>query len=154
MMVLFLRKEILLVVFVFSSVYSYAGIKNTRLSPGTGSIHFSSVTNEYDSSITVARRSIKICSCQVLDLQSNNHRHRNIALFAEKTNGRSISFDMSRINKIMEKEKKHMQSFFYDKLTVVNVFTESTDCRSLFSKLKTKNRSLVMYDILNVDTRR
>jgi hypothetical protein len=153
-MVLLLLKRFLLVVFIFSSLHSFAGIKNRALREMPAHVYFLSVSNEHDSSVNIPKSSIKICSCQVLDLQSTNHRHRNIALFAEKTNGRSLSFDMGRINKIMEKEKKHMQSFFYDKLTVVNVFTESTDCRSLFSKLKTKNKSLVLYDILNADTRR
>jgi hypothetical protein len=116
--------------------------------------HFISGFNLDDTTVNVSRHSIKICSCQVLDLQSTNHRHRNIALFAEKSNGRSLSYDMNRINRVMEKEKKHMQSFFYDKLVVLNSFTEHTDCRSLYIKLKSKNRYLILYDILDADIRR
>jgi hypothetical protein len=107
-----------------------------------------------DSSYISARRSGKICSCQVLELQSTNHRHRNFAVLAEKTNGKSVFSDIMKVNRILEKEKKHIQFLFYDKLTVVNAVTEATDCRSLYSKLKFKNRSLMLYDILDADTRR
>ncbi len=147
---LFLRQVILPLVFIFFC----SGLLAEKAGNGVPGIYFFSLGNKYDTTVGISKYSIKICSCQVLELQSTNHRHRNIALFAEKSNGRSLLADMGRMNRVIEKEKKHMQSFFYDKLTVVNVFTEATDCRSLYARLKNKNRSLVLYDILNADTRR
>jgi hypothetical protein len=117
--------------------------------------HYFSSSKKYDTAAGVYfKPALKICACQVLEVQSTNHHHRNFALFAEKSNGRNLVADMSRISRVMTKEKKHMQAFFYDKLKVVNTFTQATDCRSMYAKLKNSNKSLVMYDILNADTRR
>ena len=145
-----LQKRILFAALCLLSYQSFAGLSNLN-APGKPA---SGGTDHKDSLFSRAPITTSICSCQVLDLESTNHRHRNFALFAEKRNGRSMSADLSRINRIIEKEKKHMQFFFYDKLTVVRAFTEATDCRSLYSKLKTGNKSLIMYDILNADTRK
>jgi hypothetical protein len=109
---------------------------------------------EKDTNVEAPIQIMKICSCQILDLQSSNHRQRNIALLAERSKSRNLSYDINRITRVMGKEKKHMQSFFYDKLTVTNSFTERTDCRSLYLKLKRKNKYLILYDILDADARR
>jgi len=58
-----------------------------------------------------------------------------------------------RLDKI-EKEKKHLKLLFYDKLKVVNHIAQTTDCKSLYIKLKGADRSLVMYDILDADIKR
>lgn len=107
-----------------------------------------------DSVAAPVNKTGKICSCQILELQSTNHHHRNFAVLAEKTNGKSFFSDLNKMNRTLEREKKHIRYFFYDKLTVVNAVTEATDCRSLYSKLKFKNRSLMLYDILDADIRK
>jgi hypothetical protein len=107
-----------------------------------------------DTSVDAPLQILKICSCQILDLQSSNHRQRNIALLAERSKSRDLNYDLNRISRVIGKEKKHMQNFFYDKLVVTNSFTERTDCRSLYLKLKRKNKYLILYDILDADTRR
>jgi len=112
------------------------------------------LSNNYipDTVVVTRKETVKICSCQILDLQSTNHRQRNIVLLAERSNGKSLRDDLNRISRVMGREKRHMQSFFYDKLVVLNSFTERTDCRSLYLKLKRKNKYLVLYDILDADT--
>jgi|SRR5579871_1301146 len=146
--------------FLFSSLTLlslYSNVKSFASSKPAPFIKISLFKNgggKDDSAYVFTRRIGKICSCQVLELQSTNHRHRNFAVLAEKTNGRSVFTDIVKVNKILEKEKKHIQFLFYDKLTVVNAVTEATDCRSLYSKLKFKNRSLMLYDILDADVRR
>ena len=145
-----LHKKFLVAAFFLFSLQSFANTGNQ----GDPVKALSGGPEKKDSMSVRPVISTSLCSCQVLDLESTNHRHRNFALFAEKRYGRSMSADLNRINRIIEKEKKHMQVFFYDKLTVVHAFTEATDCRSLYSKLKSGNKSLVMYDILNADTRR
>lgn len=99
-------------------------------------------------------KSFKICSCQILDLKSNNYDHRHLAVFAEKTNNGDVSSDHSIARSAIEKEKKHLKEMFYDQLKVVNRVTESGDCQSLYSKLKAEDQTLVMYDILDADIRR
>ena len=96
----------------------------------------------------------KICSCQILNLHSANYQHNNVAVFAEKTNHGHISSDFGIAKGMIEKEKKHLKLFFYDKLTVLDHLTETTDCKSLYIRLKSTDQSLVMYDILDADTKK
>ena len=154
-MSLFLYKRLLLALCIFSAsncVATETGIVLSRLKLSSV-IYLENINDTSD--VNTSKRGIKICSCQVLALQSSLYRRqKNIALFAEKTNGRSFSYDVNRINRVIEKEKRHMQSFFYDKLFVLNSFTEHTDCKSLYTKLKSKNKYLILYDILDADIRR
>lgn len=153
---LFLLKRLLLISLIFSIANSYA-VETKPILPSQKLLtQLALYKNIKDTSeLNTLKHGIKICSCQVLALQSSTYRRqKNIALFAEKTNGRSLSYDVNRINRVIEKEKKHMQSFFYDKLFVLNTFTEHTDCKSLYTKLKSKNKYLILYDILDADIRR
>jgi len=98
--------------------------------------------------------SLKICACQVLQLQSLNHKPKNYALYAERTNRKSYTYDVHKAKWILEKEKKHLADFFYDKLDVLDDIVEITDCKSLFIKMKKKHRTLILYDILDADVKR
>ena len=95
----------------------------------------------------------KICSCQVLDLKSANYDHKHVAVFAEQTRYSDLSADFQAAKTAIEKEKKHLKDFFYDRLHVVGNISEETDCRTLYIKLKFADQSLVMYDILDADLR-
>jgi len=107
-----------------------------------------------DTAAEVLKHSTKICSCQILVLQTSYRRQKNFALFAERTNKKSFASDISFAKKVIEREKRHMQSLFYDKLEVVGSVSDATDCKSMFRRLKTKNKSLYLYDILDADIRR
>ena len=65
-----------------------------------------------------------------------------------------MSSDLTVTRKLIEKEKRYMKAMFYDKVEVINAFSEVTDCRSLFKKLKTDHKLLYMYDILDADIKR
>jgi len=94
----------------------------------------------------------RICSCQILNLESSNYSHRHIALFAEKTNhGSSADFNVakSRINR----EKKHLKQMFYDKVEVVSEAEAEGSCHSLYLRMKTRDARLQIYEILNADIR-
>lgn len=107
-----------------------------------------------DTASNTIKRGTKICSCQILVLQTSYRRQKNFALFAERTNKKSFASDLSFANRVLEKEKRHMQSFFYDKLEVVGTISDAIDCKSMFKRLKTKNKALYLYDILDADIRR
>ncbi len=122
-------------------------------------LHFSKAypihaLNEVDTTSHANRYSTKICTCEILILQSSYHRQKNFALFAEITKRKSLASDLSFARHVIEKEKKRMQSFFYDKLEVLATVADATDCKSLYKKLKIKNKSLFLYDILDADARR
>lgn len=94
----------------------------------------------------------RICSCQILNLESANYDHRHIALFAEETNhGSSSDFRVAR-NRI-EKEKKQLKRMFYDKVKVLAEVAGAGSCHSMYVRLKTNDGSLQMYEILNADIR-
>lgn len=94
---------------------------------------------------------VKICSCQILNLKSNNYHQKYMGVFAERSSKGNYSTDLSIAKRTIEKEKRHIKSLFFDELKVVDRFSEPTDCRTLYVRLKLKNSSLVMYDILDAD---
>ncbi len=94
----------------------------------------------------------RICSCQILNLESANYDHRHIALFAEETNhGSSSDFRVAR-NRI-EKEKKQLKRMFYDKVKVLAEVSGAGSCHSMYVRLKSRDGSLQIYEILNADIR-
>ena len=94
----------------------------------------------------------RICSCQILNLESSNYNHRHIALFAEKTNHGS-SADFSAAKNRIEKEKKQLKRMFYDKVKVVTEVAAAGSCQSLYFQLKRIDQNLQVYEILNADIR-
>ena len=97
-----------------------------------------------------ANSSGKICSCQVLNLESSNFDHRYVVLLAEKKNdGSDAAYAIAR-NRI-QKEKKHLKQMFYDKVKVVSEMQGTGSCKEMFYRLRTADVSLKLYEILNAD---
>lgn len=94
----------------------------------------------------------RICSCQILNLESSNYSHRHIAVFAEKTNHGS-SADFNTVKSRINKEKKHLKQMFYDKVEVVAEVEAEGSCHSMYVRLKSKDARLQIYEILNADIR-
>jgi hypothetical protein len=148
-----LHKLLLFISFIFLSRLAFAEKMKTQ------PYHFSctqliNILKEKDSVSIAIRPGTKICTCQILILQSNYRRQKNFALFAERTERKSLAADLSFANRVIEKEKKRMQLMFYDKLEVLATLADATDCKSLYKKLKIKNKSLYLYDIIDADIRR
>ena len=92
----------------------------------------------------------KICSCQVLNLESSNFDHRYVVLLAEKKNdGSGAAYSIAK-NRI-QKEKKHLKQMFYDKIKVVSETQGTGSCKEMFYRLKSANVRLQLYEILNAD---
>ncbi len=117
-------------------------------------LHAQLIRNIIEKDSASRKPNIKICSCQILALQSGYVRQKNFALFAERTQKKGFQYDISYANRAIEREKRHMKSMFYDKLEVIGTISDDTDCKSMFRRLKTKNKSLYLYDILDADIRR
>jgi len=98
----------------------------------------------------VSASSGRICSCQVLNLESSNYDHRYMVLLAEKKNdGGGDAFEIAK-NRI-QKEKKHLKQMFYDKVKVVAEMHGTGSCKAMFYQLRTANSNLQLYEILNAD---
>jgi hypothetical protein len=92
----------------------------------------------------------RICSCQILNLQSSNYDHRYVALLAEKTNnGNGTEYAIAK--KTLQKEKKQLREMFYDKVNVVAEKQGTGSCTAMFKQLKSKDKNLQLYEILNAD---
>jgi hypothetical protein len=91
-----------------------------------------------------------ICSCQILHLESSNFDHREVAVFAEKTNN-GASADYAIAKSRIQKEKKILKKLFFDKVKVVAEIQSTGSCKSMFYRLKTANQQLQLYTILNAD---
>ncbi|HVM88427.1 MAG TPA: hypothetical protein VMT76_09570 [Puia sp.] len=152
-MVFFLRKYLFIIVLFCCNNILFA----TTQAVLPHKISFSgllAISRKPDTAAHPIRKSIKICSCQILILQTNIRRQKNFALLAERTNNKSFNSDISYANRVIEKEKRHMKSYFYDKLEVVDSFSDAIDCRSMYKRLKNKNKTIFLYDILDADIRR
>lgn len=98
----------------------------------------------------VSKSASRICSCQILNLESSNYDHRYVVLLAEKTNdGTSMAFKAAK-SRIL-KEKKHLKELFYDKVKVVSEIQGTGSCKSMFYQLSSADSSLKLYEILNAD---
>jgi hypothetical protein len=96
-------------------------------------------------------KTVRLCSCQIVDLVSSNYDHRHVALLAEKANyGSKTDFIITR--NLIEKEKKHLKKMFYDKIKLISEVHQTVSCRSLYFELKTVDSQLQLYEILNADS--
>ena len=100
------------------------------------------------------KTSLKVCACQILDLESKNFEHSNVALLSEKTNYGDISSDLDAAKEVLESEKKHLNKLFFTKMKVVSKTQDATDCATLARKLKSDNTDLKVYDVIDADQRR
>ena len=97
-----------------------------------------------------ANTSGKICSCQVLNLESSNFDHRYVVLLAEKKNdGSAAAYAIARDR--IQKEKKHLKQMFYDKVKVVSEMEGTGSCKEMYYRLRKADVSLKLYEILNAD---
>jgi hypothetical protein len=81
-------------------------------------------SNTSEASLITAR----VCSCQIVDLESSNYDHRHVALLAEKSNYGSNSDFIITKNRI-EKEKKHLKKMFYDKIILISEIHQTVSCK-------------------------
>jgi hypothetical protein len=92
----------------------------------------------------------RICSCEILDMESLNYHHQHVVLLAEKTN-HGGSADFNQAKRRIQKEKKNLKRLFYDKIKLVSEFQGTGTCKSLYFKLKSADSHLQLYEILNAD---
>ncbi|HEX4851142.1 MAG TPA: hypothetical protein VFV08_10065, partial [Puia sp.] len=125
----------LLCVIIMLDNYSFANNSSVRPVSSLPQNFFNAVKNvDADFGLRETNRNTgaKICSCQILTMESANYQHHNVAVFAEKTNHGNYSSDYRIAKDVIEKEKKHLKRLFYDKLKVVNRIAQITDCKSLY----------------------
>jgi len=94
--------------------------------------------------------SSRICSCQVLNLESSNYDHRSVVLLSEKTNDGTPAAYSAAKSRLL-KEKRHLKKMFYDKVKVIAEFQGAGSCKSMFLRLHTTNKNLQLYEILSAD---
>jgi len=99
------------------------------------------------------KTNLKVCACQILDLESKNFEHSNVAILSEKTNYGDISSDLDAAKEVLESEKKHLNKLFFTKMKVVSKTQDATDCSTLARKLKSDNTELKVYDVIDADQR-
>jgi cell wall-associated NlpC family hydrolase len=95
--------------------------------------------------------SSKVCSCQILNVKSNNEEVENVAVFAQKTNNGDISADLNAATATIEAAKKQMKGQFYSNVKVVAKKQVAIPCSELYKQLKNQNDNIKMYDILDAD---
>ena len=93
----------------------------------------------------------KVCACQLLTVTSKDRQIENVALFSEKINNGDVSADFAVATEVLEKEKKHMKSYFYEKIKVVGKQVVATDCKTFYKQLKVQYNDLKMYELLDAD---
>lgn len=96
-------------------------------------------------------KSSKVCSCQILSLESKNYQQRELLVFAEKTNDGKLKTDYATAQRRIEKEKRHLSQFFYDKVSKKGEMNGAFDCKTLYQQLKKNDNAIRVYDVLNAD---
>jgi len=97
------------------------------------------------------QRKAKVCACQILRVESNNEEQNFIAVFAQATNTGDLSFNFASANTVLEKEKKHLKSFFYTKIKTAENVTAATECSAMYKNIQVKYANVKMYDVLDAD---
>lgn len=111
---------------------------------------FLSIVKTYD--VNYNKKMVaKVCACQLLTVKTKDQQISNVAVFSEKINNGDLSADFAVATQVLEKEKKHMKSFFYDKVTVVGKQVVATDCKTFYKQLKVQYDDLKMYELLDAD---
>jgi hypothetical protein len=106
--------------------------------------------NPVNASAETKNTTVRICSCQILDLESRNYNQQRVVLLAEKTShGESKDYTVARNH--IQKEKKHLKQLFYDKVKLVAETQGTGSCQSFYFKLKTADSRLQLYEILDAD---
>jgi hypothetical protein len=97
------------------------------------------------------KESTSICVCEILELQNNNSKYTNVAIFAEKTNKGNIGNGYKVAERTIAKEKKQMRSIYFDAVKINTKVAVASNCLSLYMKLKAEAPGLKLYDILDAD---
>jgi hypothetical protein len=92
-----------------------------------------------------------ICVCEILELQNNNSKFTNVAIFAEKTNKGNIGNGYKTAERMIAKEKKQMKAIYFDAIKINTKMAVASNCLSLYMKLKVQAPALKLYDILDAD---
>ena len=148
-MTLQIRTKLLLVIITLVSNSLFANDGSSAPFTKKSSATFLQSVKKFDAEFNV----LKVCACQVLKVKSNNENLENVAVFSEKINNGDLSADFAVAKEILEKEKKQMKFFFYNKVTVVNKIVVATDCKTLYRQLKVENDDLKMYEVLDADVK-
>jgi hypothetical protein len=93
----------------------------------------------------------KVCSCQILNVKSNNEEAQEVVVFAQKSNNGDISADLNVATATIEMAKKQMKSQFYSSVKVVSKQQATMPCAQMYKQLKNQNGNVKMYDILDAD---
>ena len=150
-MKLFIRRKVLSLVCMLVIHTCWA---NPQHSPQSTpfSPNFANSIKEFDARFA-EKNVAKVCACQLMNLRSRNDQLENVAIFAEKTNYGDQKRDFSIVKDVLEKEKKHMKSFFYNKIEVLNKMVVATDCKTLYRQLQTTNNDVKLYQVLDADAK-
>lgn len=104
-----------------------------------------------DKAEAASKKKIRICSCQVLQVRSGNEKDSYLVVLAQKTHTGEMAADVNKASSTLEREKKHLKSFFYTDIKVVSKDVEIMDCHQVYAKIKTQYDNVHLYDILDAD---
>jgi hypothetical protein len=94
---------------------------------------------------------LKVCSCQILNVSSNNEEAQQVVVLAEKTNNGNISSDLRVAGATIETAKKQMKGQFYNSVKVVSKQQAALPCAEMYNQLKIQNGNMKLYEILDAD---
>ncbi len=93
----------------------------------------------------------KVCACQLMLVKSGHEAALNIAVFSEKISSGDLSAEFAIATQVLEEERKHMKSFFYNKVKVIAKEVVATDCRTMYNQMKVQYADLKMFELLDAD---
>ncbi len=112
---------------------------------------FIATLREFKYSPETAKSSKKVCSCQILSVESNNEQMQYIAIFAQKTHSGNLSSDYSHAKNILHREKKYLENQFFTRVQLKENLKAETDCSLLYKSIKARYNDIRMYSMLDAD---
>jgi hypothetical protein len=134
-----------------SMIVLFAGSFNTLKAGEQDTIVKESLPSVSAAPADSVRVSPKICSCRLMNVQTNTFDSRLVGIFAEKTLEGKQGNNYRLMNEYIRREKIYFSTVFARSVERKELIQSGTDCLHLFNKLKKENPELEMYNILDVD---
>jgi len=95
----------------------------------------------------------KVCSCRLMRVKTGTFDTESelVGIFAEKTMEGKLRTNYKILNEYIRREKVYFRIAFLESLVLRESFKKAGDCSSLYKELKKKNKTLRLYNIIDVD---
>jgi hypothetical protein len=105
-------------------------------------------TNRYTDSVLAA---LKICSCQLMNVQTGPFETQLVGIFAEKTLEGKPAVNYRLMNGYLRREVFYFRYVFLQSAAVNREIESPMDCTALIKQLRRDIKNLQVYNVMDID---